>query len=208
LPTLAPDSIRPTPVEGLYEVAFGPRVVYVSADGRFLVQGSIIDLERRENLTEPRIAAIKAEAMAAVGEDSMLVFGPEDAPYTISVFTDIDCGYCRKLHEEIDRFNAAGIRVRYLYYPRAGQGSPSYQKAVSSWCADDPKQAFTEAKQGKDIPEKTCPNPVDAHLALGQQFGVQGTPTIVLEDGETLPGYVPANRLKQMLESRQASAAK
>ncbi len=208
LPHLKPDSVRATPVAGLFEVAYGPRVVYVSGDGRFLLQGSIIDLERRENLTEPRQAELKLAALDDVGEDNMLIFGAADAPHTISVFTDIDCGYCRKLHEEIDRFNAAGIRVRYLFYPRAGEGSPSYLKAVSAWCADDPKQAFTEAKQGKDIPAKRCDNPVDEHMALGRQFGVQGTPTIVLEDGETLPGYVPADRLKQLLDSKQATAAK
>jgi thiol:disulfide interchange protein DsbC len=208
LPTITPDSVRATPVPGLYEVAFGPRLVYVSEDGRFLVQGSIIDLERRENITEPRLAEIKREALDAVGEENMLVFGPDDARYTISVFTDIDCGYCRKLHEEIDKFNEAGIRVRYLYYPRAGQGSPSYVKAVSSWCADDPKKTFTAAKQGKDIPAENCDNPVDEHMELGRQFGVQGTPTIILDDGESLPGYVPANRLKQLLESRQTTAAK
>jgi thiol:disulfide interchange protein DsbC len=208
LPTIAPDSVRATPVPGLYEVAFGPRLVYVSEDGRFLVQGSIVDLEKRENITEPRLADIKRATLEAVGEENMLSFGPADARYTISVFTDIDCGYCRKLHEEVGAFNEAGIRVRYLFYPRAGQGSPSYAKAVSSWCADDPKKTFTEAKQGKEIPAKSCDNPVDEHLELGRQFGVQGTPTIILDDGESLPGYVPAGRLKQLLESRQTAAAK
>ena len=207
LPTLQPDSIRETPLPDIYEVTFGPRLFYVSGDGRYLIQGSVIDLELREDLTEPRLAAAKRNALDAVGEENMLSFGPDDAKYTVSVFTDIDCGYCRKLHSEMNRYNANGIRIRYLFYPRAGVPSESYAKAVSAWCADDPKQALTEAKQGKQIPEKTCENPVASHYQLGQQFGIRGTPALILDDGETLPGYVPASRLKQLLDSRDTAAA-
>ena len=207
-PNVKPDSITATPVPGLYEVMFGPRLIYVSEDGRYVVQGSMIDLERRENLSEPRIAAAKMRAIEAVGEANMLIYGPADAAHTITVFTDVDCGYCRKLHSEMEGLNENGIRVRYLLYPRAGEKSPSYTKAVSAWCADDPHSALTLAKQGKEIPEKTCDNPVNKHLALGRTLGIQGTPTMVLEDGESLPGYVPANRLKALLEQRRAVAAK
>jgi thiol:disulfide interchange protein DsbC len=207
-PNVQPDSITATPVPGLYEVMFGPQLIYVSEDGRYVLQGSMIDLKRRENLSKPRIAAAKMRAIETVGEANMLIYGPADAAHTITVFTDIDCGYCRKLHGEMERLNANGIRVRYLLYPRAGENSPSYTKAVSAWCADDPHSALTLAKQGKEIPEKTCDNPVSEHLALGRTLGIQGTPSMVLEDGETLPGYVPANRLKAMLEQRRAVAAK
>jgi thiol:disulfide interchange protein DsbC len=129
----------------------------------------------------------------------MVIFAPEEYDHTITVFTDIDCGYCRKLHNEIDAFMAEGIRVRYLFYPRAGLGSPSYQKAVSVWCADDRKQALTDAKAGEPLPEKSCENPVADHMALGEAMGVTGTPAILLENGQLVPGYVPAKRMAAIL---------
>jgi thiol:disulfide interchange protein DsbC len=139
-----------------------------------------------------------------VPESEMVIFGADDAKHTITVFTDIDCGYCRKLHREIDDYNKENIRVRYLFYPRAGVGSPSYDKAVSVWCADDRKQAMTDAKSGKTLESKSCDNPVKGHLVLGELMGVNGTPAIVLESGELLPGYVPAKRMAQMLNSQAA----
>lgn len=199
LPNLEPDSIRKTEVAGLYEIMFGPRLIYVTEDGRYLIQGSILDLETRENITEPRIAQAKLAAVNALGEDNMLIFGPKDAKHTITVFTDIDCGYCRKLHSEIADYNAEGIRIRYLLYPRAGKGSESYNKAVSSWCADDRKAALTKAKSGIDIEAKTCDNPIDQHMKIGQQMGVRGTPALLLEDGELVPGYIPPKKLAQAL---------
>jgi thiol:disulfide interchange protein DsbC len=203
LPGLEPDGIRPAPVDGLYEVSFGTRLVYVTADGRYLVQGKIVDLETRSAITEERQAQLRLAAVEAIGEDSMLIYGPADAPHTITVFTDIDCGYCRKLHAEMAEYNRLGIRVRYLSYPRAGIGSDSYRKAVSVWCADDPKAAMDEAKAGRDVPAKTCDNPVQAHFALGQEMSIQGTPALILDNGEILPGYVPADRLAKALETKQ-----
>jgi thiol:disulfide interchange protein DsbC len=202
LPNLQPDSIRSTPVENLYEVAFGMRLVYMTADGRYLLQGKIIDLETRTELTDDRLAVLKADAMAQIGDDRVVAYGPEDAAHTVTIFTDIDCGFCRKLHAEMDDYNANGIRVRYLFYPRAGIGSESYDKAVSVWCADDRKAAMDLAKAGRDVPAKTCDNPVAEHHALGQGMRIQGTPAIVLEDGDTLPGYVPAAKLRQALDLR------
>ena len=203
LPGLVPDSIRPTPVEGLYELAFGTRIVYITADGRFLVQGKLVDLETRSEITEERLAALRLDAIEAVGEDSMVVYGPADARHTITVFTDIDCGYCRKLHAEMDDYNRLGIRVRYLFYPRAGVGSESYDKAVSVWCADDRNAAMDLAKAGREVPRKTCETPVEEHFALGQQFRIQGTPALVLDDGEVLPGYVPADKLAKALDTKK-----
>lgn len=208
LPNMKPDSIVETPINGLYEVMFGARLLYVSEDGRYLMQGTLIDVKGRENLTEPRVAQAKIKAVEAVGEKNMLIYGPDDAKHTVTVFTDIDCGYCRKLHAEMDQINQNGIRVRYLLYPRTGKNSESYNKAVSAWCADDPKTALTTAKQGKSIPQRTCDNPVDEHLDLGRVFALQGTPALVLDDGEMIPGYVPADRLKTMLDQRKKTAAK
>jgi thiol:disulfide interchange protein DsbC len=203
LPGLQPDSIRPTPVESLYELVFGTRVIYITADGRFLVQGKLVDLETRSEITDQRLSALRVAAVEAIGEDNMVVYGPADARHTITVFTDIDCGYCRKLHAEMDDYNRLGIRVRYLFYPRAGVGSESYDKAVSVWCADDRNAAMDQAKAGRDLPRKTCETPVEEHYALGQEFRIQGTPALVLEDGEVLPGYVPADKLAKALDTQK-----
>jgi len=204
LPGLSLGEISETPVPGLYEVVIGQKIVYVTEDGRYLLQGTLIDLQQQENLTAPRLKKIKADVVAGLDEDKMVIFGPRDAKHTITVFTDIDCGYCRKLHSEIDKYNEKDIRVRYLFYPRAGVGSSSYDKAVSVWCADDRKQAMTLAKSGKPIEGRDCDNPVRDDLKLGEQMGVSGTPAILLNDGEMIPGYVPADRLIGILEAAVA----
>ncbi|MFZ1537563.1 MAG: DsbC family protein [Chromatiaceae bacterium] len=213
LPEYEVNSVHETPVPDLYEVLVGSDVIYVSKDGRYMVQGRMIDLVSKEDLTEtsPRLAeARKKEAkerVAAVdklGEDTMIVFAPPGkAEHTITVFTDLDCGYCRKLHSEIDGYLAEGIKVRYLFFPRAGVGTPSFDKAVSVWCADDRKAALTDAKAGKAIPEKKCENPVKAQMELGEKLGVSGTPAIILESGEMVPGYVPPKRLAAMLNEKK-----
>ena len=203
LPGLTIGDINPTPAAGLYEVMAGQRIIYVTEDGRYLVQGSLIDLKEKKNLTEPRLNGIKANAVAAVGEDNMVIFGPEDAKHTITVFTDIDCGYCRKLHSEMAGYNDEGIRIRYLFYPRAGLNSSSYRKAVTVWCSDDRKDAMTQSKSGVTLDEKDCVNPVSNHLELGEQLGVSGTPAMVLESGEMIPGYVPPKRLSALLEKKK-----
>jgi thiol:disulfide interchange protein DsbC len=203
---LKADGVRTTPIPGIYEVAIGPRLVYMTADGRYLIQGSISDVEKREDLTEPRRNAIRLEVVNAISEDQMVVFGPKDARHTVTVFTDIDCGFCRRLHAEIGKYNAAGIRIRYLFMPRTGKGSESYRKAVAVWCAKDRQQAMTDAKAGKDVPEQDCKNPVEEHVALADLMGISGTPALILPDGELLPGYVPADRLKAMLDEQKAAA--
>jgi thiol:disulfide interchange protein DsbC len=210
LPDYEITSIHETPVPGVYEVLLGSELVYVSADGRYMIQGRMVDMVSRENLTEssPRLAEVRkrqarerADAVAEVGDRNMVVFAPRDYEHTVTVFTDIDCGYCRKLHKEIDSYLDEGIRVRYLFYPRAGDGSPSYEKAVSVWCADDRRSALTDAKAGRPVDKKQCSNPVKEHMTLGEQFGIAGTPAILLDDGEMVPGYVPAKRLSALLKA-------
>jgi thiol:disulfide interchange protein DsbC len=201
LPELKIDSIDKTPISGLYEVVMGSQVIYVSDDGRYMVQGRMIDLVNREDLTEPRKAAARKQAVDKIGEDNMVIFAPEKYDHTVTVFTDIDCGYCRKLHNEIADYGTEGIRVRYVFFPRAGVGSSSYKDAVSVWCSDDRKKALTEAKSGKRPRAKSCKNPIEKHMELGESLGVAGTPAILLENGEMVPGYVPAKRLAGMLEA-------
>lgn len=189
-----------TPVDGLYEVRVGAQIFYLSEDGRYAMQGDLIDLENRDNLTEVARNDLRAGQMGELSESDMVIFGPESAPYTVTIFTDIDCGYCRKLHQEIDSYADLGIRVRYLAFPRAGAGSESFDKAVSVWCADDPNDAMTRAKLGENIASATCPNPVAEQYQLGQTMGVRGTPSIILDNGQMVPGYVPADQLLGVLE--------
>ena len=208
LPDVDVTSVAPAPLPGLYEVVADMDVVYVTADGRYLIQGSIIDLETRANLTAPVVAKAKSNAMATVGEENMVIFEPKEAKHTVTIFTDIDCGYCRKLHSQIDEYNKQGIRIRYLFYPRAGVDSPSYRKAVAVWCADDRNQAMTLSKAGKKVEQKECENPVADHYELGQRMGVTGTPALVLDDGEILPGYIPPDRLGSYLNYKKNGGEK
>ncbi|WP_457676345.1 bifunctional protein-disulfide isomerase/oxidoreductase DsbC [Thiolapillus sp.] len=196
------DSIEASPVPGLYEVLIGARLYYVSADGRYFIQGKMNDLETGRDLTEEKVSAARKKLVDAVDEKDMIVFGTGKEKHVINVFTDIDCGYCRKLHSQIDQYNREGIEVRYMAYPRAGVNSDSGRKAVAVWCADDRKKAMSDAKQGKPVNGKSCDNPVAEQFALGKVVGVSGTPALVLENGELVPGYVPPTRLKQLLDSR------
>ncbi|MGR9100546.1 MAG: DsbC family protein, partial [Gammaproteobacteria bacterium] len=168
-------------------------------DGRYILEGKLIDVAARKDLTDVRLAGVRVQALKKVGRDNMIVFEPKESKYKVSVFTDIDCGYCRKLHSEIDQFMKEGITVQYLFFPRAGLGSKSFQKAVSVWCAEDRQKALTEAKKGNDPEEKTCDNPVKDHMRLGQEFGMTGTPMLVTEKGTIFPGYMPASQLAKAL---------
>lgn len=204
-----PDNVNPTAIPGLYEVAVGGQILYLSEDGRFVVQGDILDLGSRANLTENRRGELRGKAIAAVGEKDMVVFAPEgSAKHTVTVFTDIDCGYCRKMHGQIAAYNKEGIKIRYLMFPREGVGSEAYNKAVTVWCSDNRQEALTKAKRGDDIGRKTCDNPVQAQYELGQKLGVRGTPSMILESGEMIPGYVPPTQLAQMLAENKDKAPK
>ena len=195
-----PDSVVPSAIPGLFEVVLGGQVLYLSEDGRFVLQGDIIDLGSRANLTENRRGELRGQVISAIAEKDMVVFGPEaPAKYTVTVFTDIDCGYCRKMHSQMAAYHKEGIKIRYLLFPREGVGSESFNKAISVWCAADRQEAMTKAKRGEAVENKSCDNPVQAQYELGQKIGVRGTPSMILEDGEMLPGYVPPTQLAQML---------
>jgi thiol:disulfide interchange protein DsbC len=193
-------SVEPSKADGLYEVMVGPELYYVSADGRFLLSGNMYDIESREDLTTPKVSRAKAEAIEAVGEENMVVFAPENTEHTVTIFTDIDCGYCQKLHNEIKDYNELGISVRYMMFPRAGVGSEAYDKAVTVLCSDDRNDAMTRSKAGEKLAKKECDNPVDQHYALGKTLGVKGTPAVFLESGDMLPGYIPAQRMSAILK--------
>jgi thiol:disulfide interchange protein DsbC len=204
IPTVPLEAIQPSPLPGLYQVMIPPQMFYISADGRFAIDGDLIDLQTGVNVTTKVRDQMRIAAVNAQGAGSMIVYGPKKPTHTVTVFTDIDCGYCRKLHNEIDQYTKAGIQVRYMAYPRAGLGSGSYQKAVSVWCSKDKNDALTRAKRGEEITAKDCDNPVAQQFELAQRIGLRGTPAIITEQGQVLPGYVPADRLKMMLDGHTA----
>jgi len=201
MPSAKIDSVKPSEVKGLYEVIVGANIFYVSEDGKYLLQGRLVDVAARKDLTEEKLAGTRKQAIEKIGQENMIVFKPKIGKYTVTIFTDIDCGYCRKLHSEMDQYLAQGITVQYLFFPRAGKGSDSYNKAVSVWCAKDRNAALTDAKKGNTPPAKTCDNPIDEHMQLGADFDVKGTPMIVTEKGNIYPGYLPAKQLVEALES-------
>ncbi|HBG97000.1 MAG TPA: disulfide bond formation protein DsbC [Chromatiaceae bacterium] len=200
LPEYKPTSVQPTAIEGLYQVEIGPQVMFVTEDGRYLIDGAIVDLNTRKDISKAARSEARSRAVNSIGEDNMVVFDAPNGKHTVTVFTDIDCGYCRKLHQQIDGYADEGINVHYLFYPRSGVDSPSYDKAVNVWCAEDRQQALTDAKSGIKVPKGACVNPVKKHMELGKLMGIRGTPAIVLEDGELVPGYVEPKRLANLLD--------
>ncbi|MCP5157894.1 MAG: DsbC family protein [Gammaproteobacteria bacterium] len=194
------DSVAPTVIPGLFEVIVGGQVFYLSGDGRFVLQGDLLDLDSRANLTDGRRGELRHKAIEAIDEKDMVVFAPEGVTqHTVTVFTDVDCGYCRRMHSQVAAYNKEGIKIRYLMFPREGIGSDSFNKAVAVLCADNRQDAMTKAKRGEAIERKSCDNPVQAQFELGQKLGVRGTPSLILEDGEMIPGYVPPTQLAQLL---------
>ena len=187
--------LKPTPIPGLYEMVFGARVAYVSADGQYMLMGELIDLDSRRNLTTMRRAGLILKSIDALGEANMIVLGPAKPKRTLTVFTDVDCPYCARLHNEVPKLIEAGVKVRYLLYPRAGKDTETYRRSIAVWCAKDRVKAIGVAKSGGKVEMKTCANPVDEHVRLGHEVGVEGTPTIVMDDGRVLPGYAPAAEL-------------
>lgn len=192
------DSIKPSPVKDIYEVAVGTNIFYVSGDARYVFQGSLTDVHTHINLTEEKLSGprgIRKQMIDKVGNDKMITFKAPNSKYTITVFTDIDCGYCKKFHSEIDQYLAEGITVKYLFFPRAGKESESYKKAVSVWCAKDRNAAYTASIKGESIPPNNCANPIDEHMLLVESFGLRGTPTVISDSGKVFPGYLPAKQL-------------
>ena len=201
IPGAVPDAVVETPVDGVYEVRYGTQILYMSADGKYVFQGNLVDTETRTNLTETSRTVARKQVVENLDESRMVIYGANgETRHVVTVFTDADCTFCRRMHAEMNEINDRGITIRYLLFPRTGVDSPSYRKAVSIWCADDRHHAMDEAKLGREIPAKTCDNPVQEHMALGEQLGVQGTPALVLESGQMLPGYRPVNELAAILE--------
>ncbi|MGQ7845019.1 DsbC family protein [Granulosicoccus sp. 3-233] len=200
LPGIDVTSLEESEIPGLYELITDGQIYYVDETAEYLVDGSLIRLSDRSNLTDARQGLIHAALIEEIGEDNMLIYEPEEpSNRSITVFTDISCGYCRRLHSEIDTLMDAGVRVRYLLFPRAGLGSQGHDDLVSVWCADDPQAAMTNAKAGGKIEPRTCDNPVESHVALAERLGLRGTPLIYTDSGTKIPGYREATVLAGMV---------
>jgi thiol:disulfide interchange protein DsbC len=205
---IAVENISDAPIPGIYQVAVGANVAYVTKDGKFIIRGDIYDAETSANVSEETRARARATLLGTVDPETIIVFKPASGPvkHTITIFTDVDCGYCRQFHREIDKVTALGIEVRYLFYPRTGPNTESWTKADEVWCAPDHNSALTRAKLGGEIPNSAkCATPVEAHYELGQRIGVRGTPAIFNEAGDLLGGYLPPASLAKVLDDPNAA---
>lgn len=208
LPTLSIDSLNETKLPGLYEIVTDSQVVYVNDTLSLLFQGELIDLENNINLTESRRTGIHMGLINTLGESKMLVYpgkkeNASDQERSITVFTDINCGYCRMLHSQIDTLLDAGVSVRYLMFPRAGLQSDSRDALESVWCAEDPLEAMTAAKAGQPIKPLKCDTPIEEHYSLAEQVGLRGTPLIYLDNGTAIPGFREAKVLVEMVRNSE-----
>jgi thiol:disulfide interchange protein DsbC len=202
-------ALSDTPIEGLLQAQVNNDIVYVSSDGDYLFQGTMYDIATRTNLTDQAKSVIRMDVLKNMDTEGQIVFAPENPKYELTVFTDIDCGYCRKLHEQMAEYNAEGIAIRYMAFPRAGVGSHSYEKYVSVWCSDDQQEALTLAKSGSEPEPMQCENPIESQYAIGRDIGISGTPALLTQDGTLIPGYMtPADLLAklQSIESQVAQA--
>lgn len=190
-----PEEFRATPVAGIFEYRHGAEIIYVTQDGRYAFTGDMFSMGDRVNLTEARRKELRLKLLADLPESSMVIFAAQQPKYTITVFTDIDCGYCRKLHSQMAEYNRRGITVRYLAFPRNGPGTESWTKAQQVWCAPDRKDAMTRAKLGEALHVARCDDPVARDYALGRAMGISGTPGILTSSGDMLPGYLPPDEL-------------
>ena len=193
-----------SPMPGVYEVQVtnGP-ILFVHEQGEYLFEGGLLKVSESGivDTMEERKAIKRRDVFAARSTDDMIIFKPEgESKAVMNVFTDVDCGYCRKFHQEVPELNAMGIEVRYLAFPRAGIPSGSYDKIAKAWCAEDQQDALTKVKSGRSVDVEVCEdNPVAEQYAFGTQLGVTGTPAIILMDGTLIPGYQPAKKFAEVL---------
>ena len=205
VPKAKVDSVADAAVPGFYEVVLGGEIVYVSADAKYLFTGSVWDLGAKKDLTDMRKASLRKVALDKVPDAKRISYDAKNPKHTVTVYTDIDCGYCRRLHQQMAQYNDAGISVDYLFFPRSGPNTESFQKAVNVWCAADRNDALTKAKNGEPVPAKECANPIAEQYELGMRIGVTGTPMIVAEDGTQVGGYLDPTQLVARLEALKAA---
>lgn len=203
------EDVKPSPIPGIWEVPMGADVAYVSADGKYIIAGDLYEIDTRTNITEQGRATSRAKLLSKLNDRDMIVFEPQVAKHTITVFTDVECGYCRKLHSQIDQLTKLGVRVRYAAYPRSGPGTADWRKMEAVWCAKDRQSAITQAKLGQDIKSENCgATPVSKQFQLGEDLGVRGTPAIFTKNGQYIGGYLPPADLVKELDKMDAEQKK
>ncbi|HTW75357.1 MAG TPA: DsbC family protein [Steroidobacteraceae bacterium] len=196
-----PDGVAATPIAGLVEVRRGADIVYMSRDGKYVITGDLYQVGSHEDLTELRRRELRRDLISAVPESQMVIFSPPHPKYTVTVFTDVDCVYCRAMHGQIADYNQLGIKVRYMFFPRTGPNTSSWYKAEQVWCSPDRRAALTRAKLGEPLAAKICPNtPVAREYALGEAIGLEGTPGVIAANGALVGGYLTPPQLIAALQ--------
>ncbi|HTM71347.1 MAG TPA: thioredoxin fold domain-containing protein [Luteimonas sp.] len=203
-PNIAIEQVSPAPIPGFQAVIVGGQVLYVSNDGKYLIQGSLYDVGARRDLGQDAMKRLRVELLRSVPVADRIVFAPKDPKYTVTVFTDVECGYCRKFHSQIAEYNKLGIAVEYLAFPRMGLGSEDFRKMVAVWCAPDRRKALTDAKNDRNVAAGNCTNPVTMEYQLGRRAGLTGTPMVLAADGTQLGGYLAPEQLRAALDALAA----
>lgn len=198
------ESIEPSSLKGIYKVYYGDlQPIYVSEDGNFFIYGDMYKIGSNDitNLTKEEIKGRRSDILDSIPADELIIFKSNNELVSITVFTDIDCGYCRKLHSQIDEYNEAGITIKYAAFPRSGIGTQTFTKMVGAWCSEDPKQAMTDLKNDKKMNLDFCEEqPIARHYIIGQKLGINGTPAIITPDGDLIPGYVSPEELLSQIK--------
>ena len=208
-PGVRPSAIEAAPIAGFQEAVIDGHTVYISDDGRYLIQGDLIDVYEYKNLSRQAVAKVRAKILDSIPVEERIIFAPDNPRFVATIFTDVGCGFCRKLHEQIQTYLDAGIAIQYLAYPRAGPGSEDFSTMHAVWCADDRQAALTAAKLGQPVAPAPadCQSPVGRHLMAGREAGLTGTPMILAADGTELGGYLTAPELLAMLEHQATQSA-
>lgn len=204
-PNVKPDQVQKAELPGFYSVVLRGQVVYVSADGKYLIQGDVVDIQAKESLSGRALAGVRGAALKDLPLAKRIVFSPPNPKHTVVVFTDVDCPYCRQFHKQIAAFNQAGIAVQYVFFPLQIHPNAD-KKAISVWCAQDRAAAYTAAMNGQDLAGKTCDNPIAETTALGMKIGIGGTPTILTPDGTQVNGNAAADAVHLAAELDRLAA--